>query len=458
MERITIFNRTTKSEGQIRLRFRLTDGRKADMYHKSEIKASLDELAKFDTDGQVKAGTRIFNKVLAAAIREEIEIMRQAYHLMIEEGRVINGEGFEETIQAIKNPTRQESDQSLLLPRLERFIECGVRDGIFGPSRENQYRTLYDIVSRYLIINGDPKMKAAAVDADMLMRLRQFMANEWQYLERWSHLYEGIRPQNLPTAPRNENTIAIKMKQLQSFFNELEDNEEIEKSPFRKLGKERRHNIMREQYDAPIYLYAQDLETLRTRTIPDNLKDVRDAFIVQCALGCRIGDFKRLKMEDIAVSEEGIPFVHYIPEKTKSKLGTEEIETPLVRFAFDIIKERGGDFPILRNVTGAYGYNAKIKDLLQFCKIERPCAVFNAETGKNEYHPLWQEASSKLARKTHVDMMSKVQVNLYAAGLHKAGSKAVNHYTALELKDRFVLMCTAFDQEPYKVDKDLNIL
>ena len=41
MERVTIFLRTTKTEGDIKLRFRLRDGREVDLYHKSEIRAAL---------------------------------------------------------------------------------------------------------------------------------------------------------------------------------------------------------------------------------------------------------------------------------------------------------------------------------------------------------------------------------------------------------------------------------
>ena len=65
--------------------------------------------------------------------------------------------------------------------------------------------------------------------------------------------------------------------------------------------------------------------------------------------------------------------------------------------------------------------------------------------------------SSIFCRKTHVDMMSKVQVNMYAAGLHRKGSDAVNRYTMLEIKDRFELMNAAFGQEDYRVDKNLNV-
>ena len=44
--------------------------------------------------------------------------------------------------------------------------------------------------------------------------------------------------------------------------------------------------------------------------------------------------------------------------------------------------------------------------------------------GDNVYRPIYEVASSKLARKTHVDMLNKVQINYYAAGLHREGSKA----------------------------------
>ena len=38
------------------------------------------------------------------------------------------------------------------------------------------------------------------------------------------------------------------------------------------------------------------------------------------------------------------------------------------------------------------------------------------------------------------------------------GSGAVNRYTMMEIKDRFDLMNIAFDQEDYRVDKNLNMI
>ena len=93
-----------------------------------------------------------------------------------------------------------------------------------------------------------------------------------------------------------------------------------------------------------------------------------------------------------------------------------------------------------------------LRRLLKFCGIDRPVCLYDPEVGDTVYRPLYEVASSKLARKTHVDMLNKVQINYYAAGLHREGSKAVFRYTSLELADRFALLNAAFGEEGYKVE------
>lgn len=72
--------------------------------------------------------------------------------------------------------------------------------------------------------------------------------------------------------------------------------------------------------------------------------------------------------------------------------------------------------------------------------------------------PAYMRASSKTARSTCVDIMAKYQIDMYAAGLHRRGSKAVERYTNMEIRDDFALRNIAFRQPAYKVDKDLNVL
>ena len=62
MERITLFVRTTKKDGPIKLRFRLRDGESVQLYHKSDIVAEQKDLDKFNLDGTIKGRVQIYNK------------------------------------------------------------------------------------------------------------------------------------------------------------------------------------------------------------------------------------------------------------------------------------------------------------------------------------------------------------------------------------------------------------
>jgi hypothetical protein len=133
-----------------------------------------------------------------------------------------------------------------------------------------------------------------------------------------------------------------------------------------------------------------------------------------------------------------------------------EIKTPLVRIAYDIVMRTQFNFNKQEANYSVAIYNRELRKLLKLCGIDRPVAKFNEAKGENEYFPLYEVASSRLARKTHVDIMNKVQVNAYVAGLHAEGSDSVYRYTNLEIPDRFALMNAAFGQKAYHVNPDLS--
>lgn len=216
--------------------------------------------------------------------------------------------------------------------------------------------------------------------------------------------------------------------------------------------------MMREQYDTPVYLEKPEFLHILNSDIPDSLIQTRDAFVLQCSLGCRIENFIELNYDNLSV-KDGIPYIHYLPNKTVDHGSIrKEISTPLMLFSLEIIKKYDFNFPILKYVSGEKGYNKKIKKLLEYLGIDRLVGVYNEELSELEYIPLYKVASSKLARKTHVDLMNKVQIDKYAAGLHSKKSEAVNRYTDLSLKDRFILMCLAFNSPLYKVDDKMNVI
>ncbi len=105
------------------------------------------------------------------------------------------------------------------------------------------------------------------------MEFREFVRDEYLYVEKYKSIYSKLNDRDTPRDRRKSNTVANEMQVLKSFFTELEDTEEITRSPFRKISRER----------------------------------------------CRMITKKNLRalMGYVGVSEEGISYVHYLPQKTK---------------------------------------------------------------------------------------------------------------------------------------------
>ena len=202
---------------------------------------------------------------------------------------------------------------------------------------------------------------------------------------------------------------------------------------------------MHVMYDAPFFLKADELQQVMATEVPTELQWAKDIFVLNCALGCRISDLLRLTMDKVATSEDSIPYVHYVPRKTaRMRIVNQEVVTPLIAPALEIVQRTQLRLMDGNRHYGKQRYNKALRELLKFCGITRQVCVFDSETGDNCYRPICEIASSKLARKTHVDMLNKVQINYYAAGLHRDGSDAVFRYTRLELADRYALLNAAF--------------
>lgn len=332
-----------------------------------------------------------------------------------------------------------------MYPRLLRYLDEAHRDGVMGDGRYAVALGKAQKLQRFLTIIGRPELPVRDFTADMLLRFRQFIYDEYQYVSQYPELYprgSGHRP---PKKRMRNTTVVHDLKLLKAFFEELENNDEIRRSPFRRISVEKRRVMMHVMYDAPIYLRADELRQVMATSVPSGLQWAKDLFVLNCAIGCRISDLLRLTPNNVAVSEDGIPYVHYIPSKTVRLQNTNvEVMTPLIEPALEIINRTRLKLMGPNQKYGKQCYNKALRQLLQYCGITRRVSIFCQETGDNIYKHLYEVATSKLARKTHIDMLNKVQINYYAAGLHRQGSDAVFRYTNLELRDRYELLRAAF--------------
>ena len=464
MERITLYCRTTSARGTTNLRFRVTNGRAVTMYYSTGRRIPNEQLAVFTPEGSIRPRVTVYNPKLKADIDEYFAAINAAYNHMKITGMDMRSEVLQAEVDKILNPDTPEAilhphGEENFVQRFRRYVEEAFRDGIIGEHRHMHYDAMVRRMERFLHIKGHSNLMPEQFDVKMLMDYRQFIADEYLYVPQYPKLYQKDGRKRYPTKRISNNSVIHEMKGLRAFLNELENTDEIFKSPFRKISRERFKAMMRAKNDEPFFLRKAELKMIIETEVPQELQMAKDIFVLNCCIGARISDFFSFTMDKVSVSPEGIPFIHYIPHKTMKEMETMvEIKTPLVRIAYDIMMKTQFNFNQQNaNYTVAV-YNRELRKLLKFCGLDRPVSKFNETKGENEYFPLYELASSRLARKTHVDIMNKVQVNAYVAGLHAEGSDAVFRYTNLELTDRFALMNVAFGQKVYHVNPDLTLV
>lgn len=442
MEKITMCGGTAAGSGCSAIRLKLEDGPRV-FYHSTGIMLAHHNSNETPLHLNSKIRTDLGRHSLA---------MCKAYTLMQLRGKDMSNSIFEDEVRRML----LEDDNALsdtaattaepLYQRFVRYLEDSHRDGVIGDGRYAVAIGKVRKLQRFLTIAGLSNITADDFSAELVLEFRQFVYDEYQYVPLYPELYphrSGHRP---PTKRCCNSTVVHDLKLLQAFFAELENTGEIPRSPFRKISIKKRRAIMHVMYDDPVFLRADEFRKVLQTKVPQELLWAKDIFVLNCAIGCRISDLLRLTPEKVAVSEDGIPYIHYIPSKTVGRQTTnKEVITPLIEPAIEIIRRTKLKLLHDKPNYGKQRYNRTLRKLLQYCGINRQVSLFVPDTCENISKPLYEVASSKLARKTHIDMLNKVQINYYAAGLHRTGSDAVFRYTSLELADRNVLMKAAFE-------------
>lgn len=455
-----------KTNGSLEaLRFRVRDGRNVELYYSTSEMIDVKELARCyetnETDTQIicnlqkKSGVRRINEELQETIDKYVRAIEKVYDEIKGNAALLNSKTLKERVLAEINGTQLKKVDDVLETRYKSYIESQHDNGLLSDGRYSHYQVSLRELKRFLIINKITSCTCKEFDGELLLRLRTFLINEYKYVSNHRPLYAEMDERQIPSAPRTQNTIASKMKFYRTFFNYLFESGEIDRSPFSAVGANNRKQIMKEHYDDPIFLTTDELQKIHDAELPEDLQEVRDCFLLHCQLGCRIEDYKALSLRNIKVSDEGFAYVEYMPSKT-AKENAMVVQTPLMRSGLETVKKYGFIFPSLKNLWGTHGFNRKIKEVVRLSKIEREVTV---TVGGMESRKIHELCSTKIARKTFVSALQQVQIDDYAAGLHSNKSDAVHRYGDASniLGNRFVLMCSAFNEKPYKTDSNLTL-
>ncbi|MCM1216481.1 MAG: site-specific integrase [Alistipes sp.] len=260
--------------------------------------------------------------------------------------------------------------------------------------------------------------------ASILNDFEMFLRNEYQYVEKYPQLYKDIADKDLPKA-RGDNTIADRIAIFRTFIIWAIKNDLTTNDPFK------RFEIKPPVYGTPIYISLVERNKLfETNMSTTALNVVRDIFVFQCLIGCRVGDLVRMTKSNIVGDA-----IEYIPRKTKDGRPV-TVRVPLNKLAKRILARYDDDNRnALLPFISVQRYNDNIKECFKQAGLTRIVTVLDPLTREYTQRPICEVASSHMARRTFVGNLYKQVKDPNLVGAlsgHKEGSKAFARYRDID--------------------------
>jgi integrase len=253
-------------------------------------------------------------------------------------------------------------------------------------------------------------------DSGLIHRFEAYLKEEGTDPEKYKHLPKKDRPKR-----KSGNRITGVLKILRAFFNWASSKSQqlIKTSPFENF------QIDVERYGRPIYLTKKERDHLYDfQTDNEKLKKVRDIFVFQCYVGCRVGDLIKLTKGNIINGS-----VEYIPGKTKEELPI-VVRVPLTVKAKEILSRYNIPDGSLLPFISDQRYNEYLKELFEEAKLNRMVTRLNPLTRNEERVPLYSIATSHMARRTFVGTLHRNVKDSVIASMsgHVEDSRAFSRY------------------------------
>lgn len=315
------------------------------------------------------------------------------------------------------------------VPKVERldFFEAWdayIRLSQVSDKRKEMFRVVKNMLYRfeqvYMMRDKNFKLSLTNFPPVLLSEFEKFLCEEEKYVNKYPHIYEQCKD-----VQRGQNTISCRLKVVRAFFNWCINNNLAQVSPFSKF------KIKAEVYGTPIYISKEERDLLYHHEMSsESLNRVRDIFIFQCCIGCRVGDLLKFTYDNVI---DGA--IEYIAGKTADNR-PETVRVPLNSIASAIIaKYKSDKRKALLPFISQQNYNDGIKACFKEAGLVRTITVYDSRTGADKRMPLCDFAASHMARRTFVgNLYSQVQDPNLIASLsgHREGSKAFARYRHID--------------------------
>lgn len=396
-------------------------------------------------DGEIVIKNRIITPEVQEAREAKLAVDRIVTQL-IEQGdkKAIDdfAEGWaQETVDRLLFPERfkaPEPDKHYFGDRTEDFLKFKK----ISHQRHQSYKIIFDIVHRYELFTGKP-INLDEATGDTLVSLAKFFKDEHSFFvqkkekyrtilvpnKKYKYVWDNSSHEKAPKQ-RSDNAIITYMSAVRAYWLWCIDMGYTQNNPFRK------YTVGSQKYGTPFYLTTEERDTLYKADMGSNkeLAAVRDIFVFQCYIGCRISDLMTFGPDNIVETPKGIA-LNYVPSKTKEE-NPRTVRVYLSPTAIEILHsymspEKKTIFP--------YYNTAKINDLVKLALkkagVTRVVTIMNPVTKMSEQHPICDVASSHMARRTFIGNLYKKVKDPNLVGKlsgHCEGSKAFARYRDID--------------------------
>lgn len=297
---------------------------------------------------------------------------------------------------------------------------------VVSAKRKAMYDNARNILMRFeKVKQSHDKKFELSIDAFnplLLTEFDLFMRKEDEYAKKYPAIYKDTP---LHHTKRGNNTVAYRLSVLRAFFNWAISKDISTNNPFTKFS------IKSAVYGTPIYISKEERDLLYTTPMPNKcLEAVRDMFVLQCLIGCRVGDYLKMKKSNIV---DGA--IEYIAGKTADDKPL-TVRVPLTTKAKEILAK----YPECKEdklmpFISSQRYNDYIKKCFKQAGITRLVTTLDSLTGQPKQVPICDIASSHMARRAFVgNLYKQVQDPNLIGSLsgHREGSKAFARYREID--------------------------
>ena len=448
------------------LRFRLHDDDKVDLTLDTEVMVNAADLQAFAPDGGLRPRLKEYNAKLKQEIERYRAVIGQVYFDMVQSGAILDNASFREAVkERLQEDETNVPSASSLVGRFRLYLEEEHEQGRISDKMLRESMGLSRKLERYLIVRNRVGLKPAEFSTEMVTDFEKFCVDEYLYAA--NPKYAALYPRNYgesrawPKRRLKEEPFQKLLNRFYTFWNDMVLFGEIEKSPYEGYVpwmEEKKEKWYSEIIGEPFSLNMDEFRKVIATPVPERLASTRYAFILQVCIGCRWEDLAKLKMSDVGISKDGIPYIYYKRRYVVKKGEAEsvfEIEVPLVRIAFDIVMRTRFRF---RNCSRLDPYNRRIQELLRFCGITREVCLLNHRTEQCERVRICDAFTQGHCHYTHMDILHDAEQLRGIRGQNYTGARAMVKMKKIPVDERFANLNYAFAQAPYRVDENLNII